>query len=128
MAACGGADIDVESLCLAHGLQPEKSKLDAIITEAHILDIANFITEWRLLGAGLRLSDAQIEEVEALQGGGDKFKRVKMLKKWRESQYRSATYRRLVEALLRLKKEDQATEVCALLGLQARGTCTKCGG
>ena len=43
------ATSDVESLCLAHGLQPEKAKLDAVITEDHILDIAKFITDCTLV-------------------------------------------------------------------------------
>lgn len=115
---------DVESLCIAHGLQPEKAKLDAVITEDHILDIAKFITDCTLVGKRLGLSNAQMEEVEAVQGGGgqrERLKKVKMLEIWRESQYLNATYRRLVQALMRLEMNENAFKVCQLLGLQQTG-------
>ena len=98
------------------------------------MSIAKFITEWRPLGERLQLTDAQMEEVEAAQGGGEYYKKLKMLKRWRESQYRNATYRRLISALVFLGKQEKAADVCRLLGLQPSdsgrgvGTYLKVGG
>lgn len=108
------ADV-VDAHFKALGLQPDKGKVDSIITKEHILEISTFITEWRPLALHLCLTEAAIEEVEATQGGGERLKKIKMLQKWRESQYLSATYRRLIQALLVLQKVEQASDVCRLL-------------
>ena len=109
--------VDVDSHCVALGLQPDKAKLDSIVTKEHITDIAMFITEWKFLGEKLGLSEAAIEEVEAVQGGGEGYKKIKMLQKWRECQYRNATYRKLIEVLLSMEKTEKASDVCRLLAL-----------
>ena len=76
-----------------------------------LLKLANFCVEWKLVGRHLKLTHAEITEVDG-DNCREKLKRVGMLEKWKQKFAFNATYRVLVEALLALNNTSDALKCC----------------
>ena len=85
-------------------------QLDETCTHEHLRDIALFLTSWRTLAPQLELSS----EVEAIEkdAHSEKERMQKFLEAWKAKFAFKATYRVLVEALLKIGSADQAQQVC----------------
>ena len=89
-------------------------KLDESTSDDHLLEIALFLTSWRIVAPYLGLSDIDVNDVER-EGRNEQEKRRKALQKWKGKFVFKATYRKLVEVLLSLAMADVAEKVCCLL-------------
>ena len=89
-------------------------QLDKTCTREHLLDIAIFLTSWREVAPYLSLSSAEVEVTER-DARSEAERKRKMLEVWKDKFGFKATYRVLVETLLKIGRADQAQKVCHLL-------------
>ena len=89
-------------------------QLDKEVSEEHLMDVSWIIADHETVGPELGLSDAEITAVNA-DGRTQQLKKIKMLKTWKQKSAWKATYRRLIEALLKCCRGDNAQKVCELL-------------
>ena len=83
-------------------------------TNEHLHGIALSLKSWRTLAPHLGLSSDEVEVVDR-DAHSEKERRQKCLESWKAKFAFAATYRVLVEALLKNGNADQAEEVCRLL-------------
>ena len=107
--------ITLDELLKEVGISPEQ--LNETCTIDHLLNIALFLTSWRTLAPHLQLSSGEVEVVD-VDAHGEKERRQMCLKLWKDKFAYRATYRVLVEALMKIGNADQAKEVCRLLESQ----------
>ena len=88
-------------------------QLDKKCTNEHLHEIALFLTSWRTLAPHLGLS-SEMEAVDR-DAHSEKEKSQKILKSWKTKFAFKATYRMLVEALLKIGSADLAEQVCRFL-------------
>ena len=101
--------ITLDELLKEVGLTPKQ--LEEKCTNEHLHNIALSLKSWRTLAPHLGL------EVDAVDrdAHGEEEKKQKCLESWKAKFAFKATYRVLVEALLKIGNADQAEEVCRLL-------------
>ncbi len=73
--------------------------------------IAGFFGSWRDVAPHLGLDETDVEEVEE-DGRKGAERRLKALQKWKSKFGFKATYKCLVEALMKVKMADLAEKVC----------------
>ena len=83
-------------------------------TTEHLRDIALFLESWQTVASHLGLSTTDVEQVER-DAASEEIKRQKVLEMWKNRWAFKATYRVLIEALLKIGHADQAEKVCRLL-------------
>ena len=88
--------------------------LNREVSDEHIIEIPTFLESWNLIAPHLDLSKGEIEAVEN-DGKSEEDKRLLMLQKWKQALFFKATYKKLVEALLAVRRTDQAGKVCQLV-------------
>ena len=86
--------------------------LDGECSKEHVQEIGKTI-DWRAVGQYL-LSDVELGDID-IDGHNEGLKRTNMLNKWKEKKSFMATYSKLIEAMLKAGKGDQANGVCKLL-------------
>ncbi len=79
-----------------------------------ITAIAGFLISWRTLAPHLRLDESEEEEIEE-DGREEAEKRLKALRKWKSKFAHKATYKVLVEALVKVNMAEHAMHVCQLV-------------
>ena len=88
--------------------------LNTTISDAHVLDFAEYFTNYQEIGPYLGLAETTLEEI-----GRDyhttKLRRTATLRKFRDEYSTKATYRRLIEALIACKKAFSASKICEKL-------------
>ena len=106
--------VTLDELLKEVGITPKQ--LDEKCTDEHLHDIALFLKSWRTLAPHLMRSSSS-SEVEAVERNshGEEEKKQKFLESWKAKFAFKATYRVLVEALLKIGNADQAEQVCHLL-------------
>ena len=109
------AAITLEELLKKVGVCREK--FNDSISDEHLLEISTFLTSWRTVAPFLKIESNDVEAIE--QEKDEQVKRLKVLQKWKGIFGFTATYRKLVEVLLKLAQADIAQKVCELL----KGTC-----
>ena len=87
--------------------------LNKAVSDEHIIEISTFLESWKLVGPHLDLSQGEIEAVER-DGKTEAEKRLLTLQKWKQVLFFKATYKKLVEALLTVRRTDQAGKVCQI--------------
>ena len=93
-------------------------QLDETCTNEHLHDIALPLKSWRILAPQLGLSSSEVEAVDE-DAHSEKERRQKFLESWKAKFAFKATYRLLVEALLKIGSADQAEQVrCFLVSQQ----------
>lgn len=98
--------------------------LNKEILEEFIVKISTFLEAWRMVAPHLELSKQDIESIDCDAKSEDE-KRLLMLQKWKQISIFNATYRKLLEALLSIKRADQARKVCQMImANQGKSLCT----
>ncbi len=96
-----------------------ESQLDKPCSNVDIADIASFFGSWRDVAPHLGLDETNVEEVEE-DGRKGAERRLKALQKWKSKFGFKATYKWLVEALMKVNLADRAEKVCQLVKSQYR--------
>ena len=115
MALCSISSISsVQDLLQQCGLQG--AWLEREIARDHFQELSCYLTEWRELAPWLYISDTEITNIdlENIYGRAGA-KRVSFLKRWKQKRCAKATYLALVEALLNIKRVEDARGLCQLL-------------
>ena len=90
-----------------------QEQLKQRVTEEHTREISLKMTKWEDWASALKLTPTQIEDIDAnrtMHG-----KRLAVLRVWEESFGSTATYEKLIDALLKFKMRKMAEFVCSLL-------------
>ena len=90
------------------------AQLDKTCSPENLRDIALFLESWREVAPHLGLSSAQLEAIER-DARSEQEKRLKILESWEAAFAFKATYRVLVEVLLKISRANLAEKVCRLL-------------
>ena len=90
--------------------QLSETLLDAEVSEEHLEDAARIVTDHEILGTALGLASAEVG-----QGKRPEILRLEMLRRWKQKFAWKATYRVLIEALLKWDKADYARDISVLL-------------
>ena len=95
--------------------------LNEEISEEHIIKISTFLASWKLVAPHLDLDE---QEIEGIDNGAntEEEKRLLMLRRWKQAFIFKATYRKLLVALLSIKRADQARKVCQVIVNNCEGT------
>ena len=104
--------ITVEELAKEAGLSLQC--LDKAFREEKACILAEFCDQWELIGYHLRLVRADITTIKNDNETTD-LRRISMLARWSEKFAYKATYRVLLEALIRSKHGKQARDLCRAL-------------
>lgn len=96
-------------------LELDSSAIDKECSSDHLLEISRFLEKWELVSSFLGLKPQNIEEVKHDSNNNLPLMRLKMLQKWHSLYAFNATYRELVNALLKSGLANQATQVCRFL-------------
>ena len=101
--------VTLSDLLKHYGL--DKDNLDTEIAEDCFFEISRSLSDWKLLAL---LTE---EEVEAIENDNrtEELKRKAFLKKLKQKSSIKATYRVLVDALLRIERGEDARKLCELL-------------
>ncbi len=91
-----------------------ESQLDKPCSNVDIANIAGFFGSWRDVAPHLGLDETDVEEVEE-DGRKGAERRLKALQKWKSKFGFKATYKWLVEALMKVNLADCAEQVCELV-------------
>ena len=102
--------ITLEQLIVKYGVK----NIDTECTDDDILSLGDLCDPWNLVGRHLGLTESQLSAIDEDNLKVD-LKRLGVLHKWRSLNAFQATYRKLVEALLRCGKVDKALKVCQAL-------------
>ena len=95
--------------------------LNGELSEKNLLEVSHFI-DHNTLGPELGLTMQDMKDINIDERAED-LRRVATLQKWKEACAFNATYRKLIEALLKCSKAAQAAKVCKLL-IQSTCKCT----
>ena len=87
--------------------------LNGELSEEHLQEVSHFI-DHNTLGPELGLTSQDMKDIN-LDERAEDLRRAATLRKWKEVYAFNATYRKLIEALLKCRKADQAVKVCELL-------------
>ena len=95
-------------------IHPEK--LNGRISDDDLREIALFktLTNWRTVATYLGLDKNDLDAIKQ-EEDDEQMRKLNALKKWKGKFGSKATYRKLVDVLLKLEKTDAAEDVCHLL-------------
>ena len=96
------------------GIQPP-SLLEQSCSDEHLNSISLFL-DWRRVAPHLGLKQPDIEEIESKKTEPEK--RLETLQKWKMKYGYCATYKALVQVLLKVENASHAERVCRLLQAQ----------
>ena len=82
-------------------------------SDEHLRKISRFLHSWETLVPHLGLDVADEEEIK--RNETEEKRRLVSLRKWKQKFAFNATYKALMEALLKIDRTDSAYEVCCLL-------------
>ena len=92
-------------------------KLDQPCKDEYLCELALSITDWQSLASFLGLTLAEELEIQTNYSNNVRKQRIEMLRKWRNKRGGRATYRKLVEVLLKMNETDLAEKLCNLIWL-----------
>jgi len=107
------ASIDLQQTKAEITIGISQEQLKQPVTDEHILEISLKMTKWEDWASALKLSETQIEDVDNHRTMHRK--RLAVLQVWQESLGSTATYEKLIYALLKFKMRKMAEFVCSLL-------------
>ena len=96
-----------------HCQLPDERVLDEKVTSARFHEVSHSLSEWKQLAPILGISQQVVEDIEDENNKGEK-RRIAFLERWVQEFSIRATYRRLMEALLEIKRTDDALKICEL--------------
>lgn len=88
--------------------------IDSECSDVDLRDFADFCDPWRQVGLHLGLTNSQLNAIHE-DNRTVSLRRLGVLQKWKETFVFKATYRVLIEALLKCGKVDKALQVCNTL-------------
>ena len=94
--------------------------LDRQVTDDHVLDVCDFMTEWQTVASRLKVSDADLADIKEENATAKKRKEM-MLKAWISAEDDKATYRTLGAVFIKMKKVNLARKVFVLAGANVDG-------
>lgn len=109
-------DLQQTKADITTGLSHEQLKQQ--VTCEHIRKISLEMTKWEDWASALELTPTQIEDIDR-ENRTMKTKRLAVLRVWEESCGSTATYDKLIDALLKLEMRKKAEFVCSLLKLSS---------
>jgi len=105
--------VKLHSLLEQYSVTEEECVLQ--VSERHVSDIAlSHCRKWRYLPSYLELEDIVKSDIDH-GAGSEEEKRHSFLLKWREVKGSSATFKKLINALLEIDCHQDAESVCKLL-------------
>ena len=87
--------------------------LDQKCSDEHLKSISRFL-DWRTVAPHLGLSETDIQDID-IDKRTEPEKRLKALQKWKMKYGYVATFKNLVQVLLKVDHADNAEQVCRLL-------------
>ena len=96
-----------------HCQLPDEHVLDVQVTSDHFHEVSCSLSEWKRLAPILGISRQVVEDIEDDNNKGEK-RRIAFLEKWTQKYSVWATYRKLMEALLKIERGDDALKICGL--------------
>ena len=109
--------VTLDELLVKVGVNP--ALLDETCTSEHLRDIALSLESWREVAPYLGLSSADVVTTER-NAHSEQERRQKILEMWKSKFTFKATYRVLIEVLLKMGRAEQAQQICCLLVSQQR--------
>ena len=109
-----GLEMAISPQDLMEKYQLSPHQLDKEVSEGHLMDVSWIIADHEILGRELGLNGAEMTAVNA-DSSTHQLKKIEMLRTWKQKFAWKATYRQLIEALLKCRKGDDAQKVCELL-------------
>lgn len=106
-----GSEISVQELVERFQLSHEL--LGESLSDEHLREASRIIDDHRILGPELGLKLAEMKAINQEQS--PELQRLATLEKWKQKSAWKATYRKLIEALLKCSRADVAEQVCELL-------------
>ena len=91
-----------------------RKKLNKPCSDEHLLDIAPELACWVDLSPYLGLKEDEVEAIRS-ESRTERGKRLKCLREWKNKNGMKATYKALIEALLKCNMASHAEKVCRLL-------------
>ena len=92
----------------------QSSSLDEEVTNAYFFEISRYLSEWKLIASKAGLTDDEVAAIEEDNSKAER-KRISFLETWKQKFAMKATYRALIESLLRIKRVEDARGVCQVL-------------
>lgn len=102
--------LTVKDLVIRSGVR----NIDKECSDDDILAFAEHCYPWQSVGSHLGLTKSQLSAIDE-DNHTASLKRVGVLQKWKETFVFKATYRVLIEALLKCGKANEAFKVCEVL-------------
>ena len=90
-------------------------QLDRMISDEHIKHVSLFLPTWEQVANQLGVDRLKIADIQQSPGIDLVTKNHRVLTAWKNAKYREVTYRKLVEALDKLKEVKSADKVCELI-------------
>ena len=90
-------------------------QLDEMISDDHINDVSLFLPKWAKVANQLKVDRLLIADIQKAHGSDTVKRNHRVLTAWKNAVGRQATYRKLVEALDKLKEVKSAKKVCELI-------------
>lgn len=88
--------------------------LDEELNEDHLTEVSRIIDDHEVVGPELGLTEQEMVAINQ-EASTQEYKKEAVFKKWKQKFSQGATYRTLIEALLRCSRTDCARDVCKLL-------------
>lgn len=105
---------DISLQDLKDRYQLSQDQLDKELTEEHLKQVSIIIDDHEIVGPEMGLTEAEITAINC-DGNTQDQRNLEMLKIWKRKYHWNATYRMLIEALLKCSRADHAQRVCELL-------------
>ena len=88
--------------------------LDVQVTSDRFHEVSLSLAEWRRLAPILGIAQRVVEDIERNYPNDEERKRSAFLEKWTQKYSVWATYSKLMEALLKIERGDDALKICQL--------------
>ena len=85
--------------------------LETEVRREHFPQISHSLTQWELLSPLMDISPADMDSIKG-DNHKEEVKKVSFLEVWKQKMSFKATYRVLVESLLKIKRVDDAKGIC----------------
>ena len=119
-----GKGISLQALTDRYNLSQDV--LDKEVSEEHLREVSRIIDDHEVVGPELGLSQPQMSAINS-DAKTQELRRMKMLENWKQIFAYEATYRKLIEALLKCYRRDIAQNVCELLVQSKYHVARSCG-
>ena len=107
-------DTSISLQTIADRFNLEAKDLDKPCEDRLIPSLAKFVHPWRMVAQSLGLSEVDVDDIYSENNSGEE-RRIAALRKWKTRNGQEATYKLLVDALIRVQRVNTAEKLCQLL-------------